>query len=86
MIVEIELPDYKALQGIHMVWEEGFTISAQIGPGGAVRIQGDRAGLISLARHLLTLAQEEVPTGSHIHYDQYNSLEDGSCELIFEKR
>lgn len=45
-----------------------------------------RSGGISLfSRHLLTLAQKDVPGGSHIHYDQSNSLEDGSCEIIFEK-
>ena len=27
---------------------------------------------------------EETP-GSHIHYDEYNSLEEGSSELIIEK-
>ena len=31
----------------------------------------------------MTLAGEEP--GSHIHYDEYNSLEDGSDELIIEK-
>ena len=40
---------------------------------------------MSLARHLLVLAQEEAPSGSHIHLDSFNSLEDGSVELILDK-
>ena len=37
----------------------------------------------SLARIFADLAEE--PPGSHIHLDAYNSLEDGSAELIVEK-
>ena len=40
---------------------------------------------MSLARHLLVLAQEEAPSGCHIHLDEFNSLEDGSVELILDK-
>ncbi len=86
MRVQLDVPDYHASQGIQTLWEEGFTISAHIDLEGTVLIQADQAGLISLARHLLTLAQEAVPGGSHIHYDKYNALEDGSCEIILEKR
>ena len=47
--------------------------------------KGEKSGLISLARHLLTLAQDSVPKHSHIHLDEYNSLEEGSAELINQK-
>jgi hypothetical protein len=86
MRVQLDVPDYQESQGIQTIWEEGSTIAVQIDPEGAVLIQADRAGLISLARHLLTLAQEAVPGGSHIHYDQHNALENGSCEIVIEKR
>ncbi|MGX8704644.1 MAG: Imm32 family immunity protein [bacterium] len=46
-------------------------------------MSANREGLLSLANQLSALA-EEAP-GSHIHFDQYNSLEDGSVELIIEK-
>lgn len=29
--------------------------------------------------------EKKVPLGTHIHLDEYNSLEDGSRELIIEK-
>lgn len=64
-------------------WEDGFTIKVRVDDGETVVISANREGLLSLARQLTDLANEEA--GSHIHYDAYNSLEDGSSELIIEK-
>lgn len=50
-----------------------------------VVISANREGLISLANHLLNLAQTDVPCGTHIHLDENNSLEDGSQSIIIEK-
>ena len=63
-------------------WEEGFTISVDTVENTVV-IRANREGLLSLANHLVSLA-EEVP-GSHIHLDEYNALEENSAELIIEK-
>ena len=62
--------------------EEGFTISVDTVENTVV-IRANREGLLSLANHLVSLA-EEVP-GSHIHLDEYNALEENSAELIIEK-
>lgn len=51
-----------------------------------VCIEANKEGLISLARHILELAQEDVPEFEHIHLDEYNSLEDNSAELTIVKR
>ncbi|MBR3261184.1 MAG: hypothetical protein IKF95_07535 [Firmicutes bacterium] len=48
-----------------------------------VVISANREGLLSLASQMMTLA-EGVP-GDHIHYDENNSLEKGSAELIIER-
>ena len=48
-----------------------------------VTISANKEGLLSLANQLLVLA-EGMP-GDHIHYDEHNSLEEGSLELIIEK-
>ena len=48
-----------------------------------VTISANREGLLSLALHLQALA--EGIQGDHIHYDEYNSLEEGSSELIIER-
>lgn len=64
-------------------WEDGFTIKVRVDDEKAVVISANREGLLSLAMQLTALANKEV--GAHIHYDAYNSLEDGSCEMIIEK-
>lgn len=64
-------------------WEDGFTVKVRVEDGGNVVISANKEGLLSLAGQLTDLANEE--TGCHIHYDAYNSLEDGSSELIIEK-
>ena len=64
-------------------WEDGFTIKVRVEDGGTVVISANKEGLLSLAAQLTDLANEK--TGCHIHYDAYNSLEDGSPELIIEK-
>lgn len=63
-------------------WEDGYEIRVTIDKGTAL-ISANREGLLSLARQLTAIAQE--PVGSHIHYDQSNSLEEGSAELIIER-
>ena len=63
-------------------WEDGFTIKASVNSG-EVTISANREGMRSLANMLLDLAESEP--GDHIHLDEYNSLEDGSCELIIER-
>ena len=77
----IKTLDYCAEKGLQLQWEKDFAISVNT-PGNEVAIKANKSGLISLARYLLTLAQDSVPKHSHIHLDEYNSLEEGSAELI----
>ena len=65
-----------------MKWIDGFSIAVRIDDGVPV-ISANREGLLSLANHLTDLA-DEAP-GSHIHLDAFNSLEEGSAELIVER-
>ena len=46
-------------------------------------MMSNKEGLLSLADHLFFLA--EGTFGSQVHYDEYNSLEEGSAELIIER-
>ena len=62
-------------------WVDGFKINVRIENGAAV-ISANKEGLLSLANHLKSLAEE--PPGTHIHLDAYNSLEEDSSELILE--
>lgn len=64
-------------------WREGYEIEVKTN-GDEVTVSANRDGLLSLAEQLTALAGEAE--GSHIHYDRFNSLEDGSSQLIIEKR
>ena len=63
-------------------WVDGSTVSVRA-ENGEVVISANREGLLSLANHFLTLSESFA--GDHFHLDEYNSLEDGSLELIVEK-
>ena len=63
-------------------WVEGYEIRVTIDNGAAV-IKANREGLLSLAAQLVMMSTEAP--GTHIHYDDHNSLEEGSAELIIEK-
>ena len=60
-------------------WIDGFTIRAAAEDQEIV-ISANREGLLSLAKQLTALA--DGAPGDHIHYDEHNSLEVGSAQLI----
>ena len=66
---------------MNMEWIDGSEIRVGF-DGQAVVISANREGLLSLAKQFEALADEPR---AHIHYDAYNSLADGSTELIVEK-
>lgn len=68
---------------MEMKWEDGFSIAVKV-ECDAVTITANKEGLMSLANHLIALAQDNTP-GAHLHLDENNSLEDNSTELIIEK-
>ncbi len=80
--IKLNIPEYD--DAIELVWEDNFKIKTST-PYDTITIEANREGLLSLARHLLLLAQKEVPNGSHFHLDEFNSLEDDSVELIISK-
>ncbi len=81
---EYSPPAYSPMQGIRTEWIGEESISVRV-DGNEVVIAGNEQGLTTLAKHLLTLAQESVPAGCHLHYDAGNELEEGSCGLIIER-
>ena len=61
-----------------MGWIDGFEIRTAV-KSNSIVISANREGLLSLAKHLADLADGEP--GDHVHYDEYNSLEEGSAEI-----
>ena len=82
--MNLQVPEYNE-NGFSFVWEDGFSIKCSA-MNDQICIEANKEGLISLARHLLELAQDNVPEYAHIHLDAYNSLEDGSAELLIVRR
>ena len=74
----------KSIDGsFRLVWEDNYEIHSLIQEGEIV-IKANGRGLKSLASHLMALAEDGVPSGYHIHLDDLNSLEDGSCGIVLE--
>ena len=67
---------------MNIEWKDGFEIRVSLIQNQVV-ISANREGLLSLQQQLAALA--EAPPGIHIHYDEHNSLEEKSLELIIEK-
>ena len=65
-----------------MGWIDGFEIRTAVKSNNIV-ISANREGLLSLAKHLTALADGEPE--EHVHYDEFNSLEEGSTEIIIER-
>ena len=84
MDFQITVPEYSAATGMQYRWTPGFEITISLADG-ALHIKANKEGLESLANHLLNLAQDAVPSGTHLHLDENNALESGSLHLIIEK-
>ncbi len=63
-------------------WIDGFEIAVAV-ENDAVVISANKEGLLSLANHMKTLAEQD---SDHFHLDEHNALEDGSMELIVVKQ
>jgi hypothetical protein len=84
MIISLEVPDYDAAEGIEFEWDEDSRVEIRLG-GHEVTVYANAPGLVSLARHLLTLAQRGVPSGRHIHLNHWSGLAETSAELTLQK-
>ncbi|MEW2193104.1 Imm32 family immunity protein [Streptomyces microflavus] len=79
----IDVPEYRVGEGFHFTWDDDFEIELTVGSAEVV-IKANSAGLTSLARHLLTLAQQGVHEGSHIHLTADQEIE-SEIDLIIER-
>ncbi|MFD7440105.1 hypothetical protein [Streptomyces sp. NPDC059909] len=65
-------------------WEDDVWIKVR-DLGGEIVIEANAPGLRTLAGHLLTLAEDGVPDGSHLHLEDSNGLADWSVGLVLER-
>ncbi|MFF3329271.1 hypothetical protein ACFYWX_06845 [Streptomyces sp. NPDC002888] len=79
----IDVPDHRPGEALRFAWEDGFEIELKVSAT-EVAIKANPAGLVSLARHLLTLAQDGVTDGAHLHLTADQEIE-GEHDLILER-
>ncbi len=82
MKVDVNIEPYD--DGISIRYIDGSKIECDTGSDSFV-IKANTEGLTLLASICLTLAQGDVPNGSHIHLDEFNFLKKCSAELIISK-
>jgi hypothetical protein len=72
-VIPVRIAEYTPEVGVSTWWDDDAYLRAEVesSPEPTVVISGNSAGLLSLARHLLCLAQESVPDGSHFNFDTY---------------
>ncbi|BCL16868.1 hypothetical protein GCM10017556_46070 [Micromonospora sagamiensis] len=78
---------YDPRRGLISDWDDDTVLRIEVLETTAktILISGNAAGLTSLARHLLTLAQPSAPAGSHLDFDDYCGwFEEGSFGVRIE--
>ncbi|MEJ8651669.1 hypothetical protein WKI65_27200 [Streptomyces sp. MS1.AVA.3] len=83
MDLVISVPEHRVGEGLQFTWDDGFEIELEVGSTEVV-LKANRAGLTSLARHLLSLAQRGVREGAHIHLTANQEIE-SPIDLVLER-
>lgn len=84
MKINIDIPDYDG-NAIDVVWERKSDYKVEMN-GREVIIAANDEGLVSLAKQMLYMACNNIPAGSHVHYDNFFTRNDtGKYELVIEK-
>ena len=86
MKLVIDLPDYRE-EGLHVFWDEGSVYKIHITEDKCVHLLANKNALISFAKQMLYMAYNDIPEGSHVHYDDFfTKVPDYGAEFILEKK
>ena len=84
MKVTLDIPNYDG-NGIDVVWETGSKYAISIADNNVV-ISANKNALVSIAKQMLYMAYNNLPNGSHIHYDSFfTKMNEEEYELVIEK-
>lgn len=85
MKISIDIPDYDG-NALDVIWEPDSKYEVSVSDNSVV-ISANQSGLVSLAKQMMYMAYNNLPTGSHVHYDSFftNTNED-SYEIVIEKQ
>ena len=84
MKITLDIPDYDG-DGLDVIWENGAKYAINIAYNSVV-ISADKAALVSIAKQMLYMAYNDLPGGSHVHYDSFFTKINGEYELVIEKK
>lgn len=84
MKVDVEIVPYSEEDCICIKYVPGAEIECQRLKGD-IRICANAEGLQFLAKVCLTLAQEDMPGGSHVHFDGFDFFKSNDIDIIIER-
>ena len=81
MRIFIDVPDYDG-NGIDVLWEKGANYKLEVDEN-EVLLTANKLGLIAFAKQMLYMAYNDLPHGSHVHYDSFfTKINNLNFELI----
>ena len=84
MKIIVDIPDYDG-DSLDVLWENGSKYTISVVANGVV-ISANKNGLVSIAKQMLYMAYNDLPVGSHVHYDSFfTKMNQEKNELVIEK-
>jgi len=83
MNLNINVPDYDG-NALDVIWEQHAHYSIKVDENNII-LAANKEGLISLAKQMIYMAYNDLPRGSHVHFDSFfTQKKDDDNELIIE--
>lgn len=82
MKILIDIPKYDE-DGIDVFWEEGADYKIIVGQESVI-ISANRNAMKSLAKQMLYFVQNDLPDGSHVHFDSFFTGRNHVYDLVLE--
>ena len=83
MKITLDVPYYDG-NGLDVVWEIDSKYAIKI-IGDNVVISANKNALVSIAKQMLYMAYNDLPEGSHVHYNRFFTKMNEEYELVIEK-
>ena len=84
MKICVDIPEYDG-KGIDVIWENNSNYCIEIN-GNQIALRGNKEALVSLAKQMLYLANDDIQHGAHVHFNSFfTGNSDSENELIIEK-
>ena len=84
MNVNVDIIPYSNERGVCVEYVPGADIQF-VNEFGGLTIRSNAEGLQFLAKVCLTLAQEDMPEGSHVHFDSFDFVRGDNRDLTIER-